>query len=150
MEETSKLGFFQQYYFFSSFSGPWGCSRMPFQIMDHRGVSASSHFFEDVSFRSEVFIVNLVSCELLKCDTNNLMIIRSVISHCFKMLFIFSLTFNAIALMNRWFSKLVFLGRGMLDYGNQYPLMTITHKVRTDQSFICSKAVLYVVVLIGL
>ncbi|BAT73162.1 hypothetical protein VIGAN_01062400 [Vigna angularis var. angularis] len=26
---------------------------MPFQIMDRRGVSASSHFFEDVSFRSE-------------------------------------------------------------------------------------------------
>jgi len=86
-----------------------GCSRMPFQIMDHRGVSASSHFFEDVSFRSEVFIVILVSCELLqKCDPNNLMIIRSVISHFLKMLFIFSLTFNAIAFMNRWFSKLVF------------------------------------------
>jgi len=82
---------------------------MPFQIMDHRGVSASSHFFEDVSFRSEVFIVILVSCELLqKCDPNNLMIIRSVISHFLKMLFIFSLTFNAIAFMNRWFSKLVF------------------------------------------
>lgn len=47
------------------------------------------------------------------------------------------------AFMTRWFSKLVlnsvFLGRGMLDYGNQNPLMTITHKVRTDHSIICSK-----------
>jgi len=47
------------------------------------------------------------------------------------------------AFITRWFSKLVlnsiFLGRGMLDYENQNPLMTITHKVRTDHSIICSK-----------
>lgn len=32
---------------------------MPFEVMDHRGVSASPHFFEEVSFPSEVFPLNI-------------------------------------------------------------------------------------------
>lgn len=29
---------------------------MPFEIMDQRGVSVSSHFFEEIPFSSEVFL----------------------------------------------------------------------------------------------
>jgi hypothetical protein len=32
---------------------------MPFEVMDHRGVSASPHFCEEVSFPSEVFPLNI-------------------------------------------------------------------------------------------
>lgn len=32
---------------------------MPFEIMDQRGVSVSSHFFDEIPFPSEVLIVFL-------------------------------------------------------------------------------------------